>query len=57
MYQSIREEFGKNFGDYDVVIPVLCTLINRYQRIIADNDLKDGLSEKIANKSLALKIH
>ena len=35
MYASIKQEFGGNFGEYAVLVPILCTLINKYQRIIA----------------------
>ncbi len=35
MFMSIRQELGKNFGKYDdVVVPVLCTMINQYQKEI-----------------------
>ena len=37
MYTSMKREFGENFGEYAVLVPVLCTLINKYQKIIANN--------------------
>ena len=45
MYQSINQEFGKNFGEYNVIVSVLCTLINKYQRIIAENFAKNDWKE------------
>ena len=37
MYQSIKGEFGNDFGKYDVLIPVLCTLISNYRKSISEN--------------------
>lgn len=35
MYESIKREFGGNFGEYAVILSVLCTMINHYQKLIA----------------------
>lgn len=34
IYGSIQQEFGKDFGEYEVLIPTLCTLINTNQKKI-----------------------
>ena len=39
MYESIKQEFGKNFGEYNVIVTVLCTMINNYQKIIAKTNM------------------
>ena len=36
LYEAIKDEFGKSLGDYDVLIPVLCTALHTQQRISAD---------------------
>ena len=46
MYGSIKEEFGKNFGEYDVLISALFTLVNKYQRIIAEDKKRLSALEK-----------
>lgn len=45
IYKSIKQEFGKNFGEYDIVVPVFCTLINKYQKIIAKNNANNNWRE------------
>ena len=37
MYESIKQRFGANFGEYDVTISVLCTMLSNYQKIIEQN--------------------
>ena len=37
MYLAIKQEFGKSFGEYDVTISVLCTMLSNYQKIIEQN--------------------
>ena len=35
IYETIRREFGESFGEHDVLIPALCTVLNTYQKIHA----------------------
>ena len=35
LYEAIKEEFGKNLGDYDVLIAALCTALAQQQRVTA----------------------
>lgn len=44
IYESLKQEFGKGFGEYDVLIPALCTLVNANQRKI------ENLKGKLKNK-------
>jgi len=44
IYESIKQEFGKDFGDYDVLISTLLTLVNANQKRI--EDLKKILENK-----------
>ena len=46
IYQSIKEVFGKNFGKYDVLIPVLCTLISSYWKDIEENKVRIAALKK-----------
>lgn len=46
MYQSIKKDFGKNFGRYESVIPILCTMINQYQKLVAKNEARIAELEK-----------
>lgn len=48
MYLSIKEAFGKNFGDYENVVPVLCTMISNYRKTIEKNK---ALIAELKNKS------
>ena len=41
IYESLKEEFGKDFGEYDVLIPALLTLVNTNQKEI------DSLKKKL----------
>ena len=44
IYDSLSQEFRKNFGEYDVLIPALCALVNTNQKIISH--LKKKLNAK-----------
>ena len=44
MYRSIKDEFGEEFGEYDVAIAVLFTVMCNYQKIIEDQNLKEKVS-------------
>ncbi|MBR7025243.1 MAG: glycosyltransferase family 2 protein [Selenomonadaceae bacterium] len=48
MYLSIKEAFGKNFGEYENVVPVLCTMISNYRKTIEENK---ALIAELKNKS------
>ena len=48
MYLSIKEEFGKVFGEYENVVPVLLTMISNYQKRFEKN--KAQIAE-LKNKS------
>lgn len=37
IYGAIKNEFGKDLGEYDVLIPALCTAINTQQKITVMN--------------------
>ena len=51
MYRAIWQEFGKNFGEYEHVIPILCTLIGRYRKIVEENKIKiSELEEQLKAK-------
>ena len=39
VYKLIREEFGDKFGEYGVLVSVLCALLNDYQKIVKDDEL------------------
>ena len=45
MYYSMRRELKEDFGDYDVLLPILFTLMNKYHEIIADNISVDDSRE------------
>ena len=34
-YEAVRKEFSKNLGEQDVLVPLLCSFINRQQRFAA----------------------
>ena len=40
MYLSIKEEFGKIFGEHELIVPVLCTMISSYRKIIEEDKTK-----------------
>ena len=40
IYRSVREEFGHEFGEYEVLVPILCTLIANQRKIIAEDKLR-----------------
>ena len=40
VYETIKQEFSKNFGEQDVLISALCTVINTQQKIHAVNQQK-----------------
>lgn len=35
LYETIKKDFGKDFGDYNVLIPALCTALAQQQKIAA----------------------
>ena len=35
LYETLKEEFGKNLGEYDVLIPALCSALVQQQKITA----------------------
>jgi glycosyltransferase involved in cell wall biosynthesis len=37
IYNAIKDEFGKDLGEYDVLIPALCTALNTQQKITVMN--------------------
>lgn len=37
IYGAIKKEFGDNLGEYDVLIPALCTALNNQQKITVTN--------------------
>ena len=43
IYRSVKKTFGKNFGDYDVLVPVMLTIISGYQIDEAKN--KERIAE------------
>ena len=38
VYSLVRQEFGKDFGKYNAMVPVLCSLINGYKKSIEDDE-------------------
>ena len=46
LYHSIKEEFGKNFGEYDVLFSVLCALLNEYQKDLKNAEVRIKKLEK-----------
>ncbi len=44
IYESLKEDFGQNFGEHDVLIPALLTLVNTNQKKI--DNLKKKLNIK-----------
>ena len=49
IYRSVKKEFGKNFGDYDVLVTTLLTLISGYQITAAENKERIAQLEKKLN--------
>ena len=39
-YQTIKNEFGKDLGDYDVLVSALCAFINTQQKLSFINQQK-----------------
>ena len=37
IYEELEKEFGKDLGEYDVLVPALCTALNTQQKIIVMN--------------------
>ena len=35
LYETLKEEFGKSLGEYDVLIPALCTALAQQQKVTA----------------------
>ena len=57
IYRSVKKTFGKNFGDYDVLISVLLTLVNSFQKADEKNkmrliELEEQLQGEEKNKML-----
>lgn len=38
LYAAIKNKFGNELGDYDVLIPLLCSIINKYQKVIEEKN-------------------
>ena len=38
LYTALKKEFGNKLGDYDVLIPLLCAIINKYQKNIEEKN-------------------
>ena len=38
IYEAIKNEFGDKLGDFDVLVSVLCAIINKYQKIIVKSN-------------------
>ena len=52
IYRSVKKKFGKNFGDYDVLIPVLLTLVNSFQKADVKNKKRIAkLEEQLKGES------
>ena len=49
IYRSVKKKFGKNFGDYDVLVSTLLTLISGYQITMAKNKERIAELEKKLN--------
>ena len=48
IYEGIKNEFGDRLGEYDVLIPVLCAVVNKHQKAISNkNDQIAKLEEKL----------
>ena len=45
-YHSIKDEYGKNFGDYDVLFSTFFTLISGYRKKIEENKIQIAELEK-----------
>ena len=43
IYESLKQEFGKDFGEHDILIPALCTFVNTNQKKI--EKLKEKLEK------------
>ena len=38
IYEGVKEQFGEKLGEYDVLISVLCAIVNKYQKIVVDKN-------------------
>ncbi|MBQ3451549.1 MAG: hypothetical protein IJG32_04735, partial [Selenomonadaceae bacterium] len=51
IYWAIKDEFGDKLGEQDALISVLCSLIDKYQKIIEEKEEKIAeLEEKLKAK-------
>ena len=53
VYETIKQKYGKNFGEYDVLISALCTALNTQQKISAINLQKFNQFAAQAQKHIA----
>lgn len=53
VYEAIKERYGKNLGEYDVLVSALCTLVNAFQRHLATRELE--FKKAIEQKEKALE--
>lgn len=49
IYMSIKDEFGKNFDDYDVLLPIMVTLVSSYMKNIEENTMKHPVGYSLEN--------
>ena len=49
LYTALKKEFGNKLGDYDVLIPLLCAIINKYQKSIEQKNMQIAELEKRLN--------
>ena len=40
LYETLKKDFGKDFGDYDVLIPALCTVLAEFRAYAAQAEQK-----------------
>lgn len=60
VYEAIKQEFGDKLGEYDVLIPALCTYINTLQKntvvnILQFNQFAEQAQERISQLEEQLK--
>lgn len=48
-YMSIKNKFGKNFGKYDVLVPVILTLVSSYMKNIEENSTEHPVGYALEN--------
>lgn len=48
LYEAVKNEFGDKLGEYDVLIALLCSIVNKYQKIeVTKNERIAELESKI----------